>query len=149
MKTATSIVKRKYLVNKEQVLLCTGLDKGTYNTIVHDTAIEWIKHSISSHQEDIQRLTRTPLFWKWWINQWNIRDEVFLYDYIGFIISSEDFTVFLLDAWQGVHNVRLIDKYPSTEMVQQLYSDVMRGNIRQIQNEINQPSKSKNNENTR
>lgn len=146
MRTAINTTKTKYQVNKEQVLQCTGMDRGNYNVIVHDTAIEWIKTTISEHDEDVQRLTHNPKFWKWWINQWNIRDEVFLYEYIGFIIAKDDHSSFLLYAWEKVHDVKTIDTYPSTATMQQLYDDVMRGTMHQVQKEIKHQPNSTNHE---
>jgi hypothetical protein len=64
--------------NQELISKALGLTDLGYSQMVFDYATEWMKRYFFGNDIMIKALESSPLFWAWWKNQWNIRDEHFI-----------------------------------------------------------------------
>ncbi len=46
-----------------------------YCEFVEQGGYEWIQFYFSKSPEMQDIIKYSPMFWKWWVNEWNIRDE--------------------------------------------------------------------------
>jgi hypothetical protein len=106
------IMRTKYRLNKQQILESCEMNDDEYCNLQFEKAVEWIKYRILDDEEVISAITSKEMFWTWWINQWNLRNDEFVTDNIYYIIAGEH-ARFLKDVWLHVHQVDRIVAYPS------------------------------------
>lgn len=66
--------------NANQQLICQslGLTDLDYSTMVFEYSNQWMKRYFFNDEIMIKALEKSPMFWAWWKNQWQIRDEQFI-----------------------------------------------------------------------
>jgi hypothetical protein len=107
--TRTLITKRVYADNKIIIMKQMDMDEQIYNQQVYDTAVAWIKHHVWNDDEMVRCLTEQKEFWTWWLNQWNIRDAEFVYEFVQYLVSEQDFSQYLRDMWNFTHRADRIN----------------------------------------
>ena len=71
-------VRGQYAYNRKQVLYLTGMSDAMVSQFQFDTGLQWLTQ-YCIHEDDMLRwLLSQPLIWKWWLNEWNRRDDEFL-----------------------------------------------------------------------
>lgn len=74
---------RSLKAEDNQRLVCAALkwNSDTYSKLVFETGLEWIKNNLSLNDDEIVGvIAKCRLFWAWWRNQWDLRDEQFIYE---------------------------------------------------------------------
>jgi len=68
--------------NKFRIInVALNLKAEDYNQMVYDRGLDWIKANLSLNDEEIMYVvSKSPMFWAWWKNQWEIRDEKFAFE---------------------------------------------------------------------
>jgi hypothetical protein len=96
------MVSNKYIIMK-----ATGLSEIQYAEMVMDYAQGWMNRYFSHVPITIDALNHSKHFWKWWTNQWENRDALFIKEtQISFTDSLPDVTTRELTKWlyQSHHN---------------------------------------------
>ena len=60
---------------KRRIYDFTAIAPEDQNREIYEKGREYIRHLTDECQEWADTLDRSRLFWVWWTNQWNIRDE--------------------------------------------------------------------------
>ena len=61
----------------QQALGITELD---YHTMVMNYGYDWLAGYFGNDDKMISRVASSKMFWAWWKNQWNIRNDKFVYE---------------------------------------------------------------------
>lgn len=96
------------MTNKQYILKALNWCEQKYGQVVMDTAIAWINLHFKGEHIMVDVLTRSPLFWKWWKNQWEQRDnrfvEVTAIDLLDYPINNELFEV-INEEYCNLHDI--------------------------------------------
>lgn len=71
-------VRAEYSYNRMQVLWLTNMDDGMLRQFQFDTGLQWLTTYTADDEDILRWILNQPLVWKWWINEWNRRDEQYL-----------------------------------------------------------------------
>lgn len=71
-------LRGQYAYNRKQVLWLTGMTDDDLFAFQMDQGLDWLQ--IYTHEDRLLLLEvmKQPLIWKWWINQWNRLDNIFV-----------------------------------------------------------------------
>jgi hypothetical protein len=120
------VMSRKYAANKALLLVECNISADAYNVHVYNQAIAWIRANIWNCDDMVDALTEQPMFWAWWINQWNMREDAYIHEYLEYIISGDDFSDILHHGWVGIHNVNAINvNIQQPEWLQDAYNNII------------------------
>lgn len=64
--------------NKQQVTRLLGWTEQQYCEYQQEKGIAYLHHVLEIDEAGIKMQIQNPLFWRWWVNHWNRRDEEFL-----------------------------------------------------------------------
>jgi len=64
--------------NKQQVCKLLGWSLATYTQYQENKGLEYLRDVVCGDLWSVNNVAKTPLFWKWWINHWNARDNEFI-----------------------------------------------------------------------
>lgn len=64
--------------NIEIVCKSLGFDKQIYCNLQHEEACRWLSQKFGKDYRVLNKIALLPLFWKWWINQWAMREKEFV-----------------------------------------------------------------------
>lgn len=85
-----------------------SINETDYNTQQFDRALEYLHEVVWDDHELVTLMVSDSEFKSWWINQWNLREDVFVWDFVGYLMSSQDFSVYLRDEYRKIHDVKNI-----------------------------------------
>ena len=68
----------QYDYNRMQVLYLTGMSDGMLRQLQFDTGLQWLTKYTLCEDDMLRWLMSQPIVWKWWLNDWNRRDEEYL-----------------------------------------------------------------------
>src|SRR5699024_6578113 len=68
-------LRGQYSYNRKQVLYLTGMDDKDLLRFQESLLIDWLQVHTLEERETLEPLFDNTLIWKWWINEWNRRDE--------------------------------------------------------------------------
>lgn len=66
------------MTNKDYITRALAINEYRYAQVVESSAYVWLTR-LTSDTSVINEIVKCSMFWKWWINQWDIRDEHYLY----------------------------------------------------------------------
>ncbi len=72
---ATKIMQ---MVNQHQVKQLLGWDDLEYGQFQMDAGTEYLKNMLGNDATGIDYLSKNGMFWRWWVNHWDKRDELFI-----------------------------------------------------------------------
>jgi hypothetical protein len=73
--------KEQYKQNRALLCHCMGVDETFFFTLILEAGIEFIEEQTENYPDVRNQILYTPgLFWPWWTNQWNLRDQDFIYE---------------------------------------------------------------------
>lgn len=70
--------KDRVAYNQQQVMRLLRWDEETYCTFKYESGLTYLRHYTREDADAISWLETHRLFWNWWKNHWNMRDEDFL-----------------------------------------------------------------------
>ncbi len=76
--THTARMRAQYAYNRMQVLFLTGITDAMLMQFQFDTGLRWLTQYTASTEDILRWILSQPLIWKWWVNEWNRRDEGYL-----------------------------------------------------------------------
>lgn len=128
------VMAKKYAQNKAEILAATHISEEAYNTLQFNNAIAWIRKAIWNDEEVVSAIINQPMFWPWWANQWNMRDDEFLHNHLELVlyvgVSSYMTAEELRSEWLLTHDVRNIELLPSPIWAKAAYDKVMNNFIK-------------------
>lgn len=78
LKTKKSF-KHTEMKNRERILIILGYSLQGYNQLVEHAAYKWLDRYFTD--SDLKnKFVKSKRFWEWWNNEWDIRDEEYLYE---------------------------------------------------------------------
>lgn len=66
--------------NKELIIKSLRITEDQYCALVEQFAFDWLFNRLTNLECVTRQLAKSKLFWDWWKNQWEIRDEKFIRD---------------------------------------------------------------------
>ncbi len=93
----TQFIQRK--LNMSPLEYCELVERGGY---------AWLDKYFFHAPEVIQASSYSGLFWKWWVNEWNIRDEAFV-KHVRFCNPEIE----QLDYYYAVHSISKLIIHPN------------------------------------
>lgn len=102
--------------NKDYIQKALGISADEYVIAVEQGGYQWINRYFHG-DEDMTRLVSTcGMFWKWWINQWEIRDEQFVQstgiDVLDMALDGRYWQV-AFEEWLELHDVMKLQIVPN------------------------------------
>ena len=79
-----------------------------YCELVEKSGYAWLEKYFFHAPEVIQASSYSQLFWKWWVNEWNIRDEAFV-KHVRFCNPEIE----QLDYYFQVHSIQKLVIHPN------------------------------------
>ena len=76
--SAVNIKKLLIEVNQRQVMLLLGWSDLQYGIFQNEKGLQYLRRVVGADEVGIKMLMNGKLFWRWWVNHWNRRDEEFL-----------------------------------------------------------------------
>lgn len=64
--------------NKQQVCKLLGWSLAQYYAYQEAQGLNYLKDVICCDDWSVDNVAKSPLFWRWWVNHWNARDEEFI-----------------------------------------------------------------------
>lgn len=64
--------------NKHEVCKLLGMTEEVYCQYQEQQGLEYLRLQMGTDLIGIDQMAKNELYWKWWINHWNHRDEEFL-----------------------------------------------------------------------
>lgn len=64
--------------HKAAILRLLKMDELQYNFMQWNQAVDYLNTYLNHVREDVAMLEGARIFWAWWRNHWNMRDEKFL-----------------------------------------------------------------------
>lgn len=104
--------------NKQQVRRLLGWSERRFSEFVAAKGIQYLKEVLFADDDAVLQLTKGDMFWQWWRNHWNKRDEEFL------LYAGEYVLDHRLIMYEELHTITL-DKYPHRPIMEQSYSLLM------------------------
>lgn len=78
METKTTHIQKQraqFAYNRKQVLWLTAMTNEELNAFQFDTGLDWLQRYTNEQRELLNEIMRQPLIWKWWMLNWNRRDD--------------------------------------------------------------------------
>ena len=139
-----AVMQRKYLQNKADILEAIGLSEEAYHVLQFNTAIAWIRKEIWNDEDVVSYVTNQPLFWAWWVNQWNMREDAFLSDHLLLHLFAGVSTILnradLRLEWELLHHLNNINIKASPLWATKAFENFVNNLIKHQHGNTNQPT---------
>ncbi len=73
-----------------------------YHVFVWNSGLEYLRHYLGKDQDAIRELEARKVFWTWWINLWNARDEAFVDEFDG--LEDQYSSKNMMAIYHTIHN---------------------------------------------
>jgi len=115
--------------NKIQVMKHLCWDELQYHNLQFDYAFEWLQYGQQMPRHWRDAMVRIPGFWKFWINEWNLRDVR------CFIPNVNDYKRGDLErVYKSIHNYKFIEAHPSKRQFDDAYAIMIGDTFDDIKN---------------
>lgn len=122
--THISTQRELFARNKKEVQKRLGITELQYGNFQYNCGIGYLRHNMQLDEWGINALIRQRIFWQWWINEWNLRDErIFLSS-----TTSQDPKV----QYYHIHHWRAINRTPDAVVLSESYACI----VEELNNEI-------------
>jgi len=78
MSTHIQQVRAQFAYNRMQILWLTKMSDAMLSQFQFDTGLQWLTMYTACADDVMRWAMSQPLVWKWWMNEWNRRDEEYL-----------------------------------------------------------------------
>jgi hypothetical protein len=112
-----------------QVLKLIQLSPEAYTGIVEKQGYDYAWHYTDHNEAAVKCLSLTASYWKWWLRQWEIRDEVFVAEFESYKGMNEQ--QLLLELYLDHHSPQSIISRPSKSVLDDAL-DVMKSQLYSI-----------------
>lgn len=123
-------VQGQYDYKRKQVLYLTGMTDEELSHFQFDTGVEWLTRFTGDTPEVLAPLMRQEIIWKWWVNEWNRRDEQYLPSiYAGYMESKKE----TVGRYRALHQKPFIQYTPPHTLLVQAYDQAINDLNKDIQ----------------
>jgi hypothetical protein len=109
---------------KEQIKFSFGFTDLQYGNLVYKMGREWINKYFGIDRTLCDLIERSPMFWAWWKNQWELRDKQFLIETPQLQMINEQLTGQTLhvaiDLYHEKHDIRTLSIHPNVWVVNEI-----------------------------
>jgi hypothetical protein len=94
-----------------------------HNSFQFESAFDYLENVYKIDKHGVTTLTRSSTFWKWWVNQWNKRN-----DSLGFLIqlkgnnASEEWRIKTKEKFYNMHSAGSLKVFPNLAIMEDTYS---------------------------
>ena len=117
--THTEKVKIENQSLKQRVQNVIGWDDLRFGNFQAAMGYRYLEEELEADVYVIDALIREKLFWSWWINHWNRRDEMFLQQFEGTLKNDLDL------AYRLRHNPSAVVFKPQSTILRHSYARMM------------------------
>ncbi|MBX7204179.1 MAG: hypothetical protein K1X81_02030 [Bacteroidia bacterium] len=110
---------------QERITAMVGVSADDYARLVFETGIEYAGMLTGGNEQAVSRVIQTKTFWKWFKNQWQQIDEVFLAAYRIADRNDSDVRESLRLMWIEEHNPEAIKAKPVKQVVDEVNRALM------------------------
>jgi hypothetical protein len=130
-KSRIASVRVQNATNREIILALLEWDDLRYCEFQMNMGEEYLIRTIGSDTYGIEILVKSQLFWKWWINHWNKRDQIFILRF-----SNGSYPVELLrNEYHFEHNPTNLVMSPNKVILEESYGAMIQQLIDQERKE--------------
>ncbi len=90
--------------SREILQSITGISDQEYTQRVYDVANQYLEIGFQFTADQRKKLTYCPLFWKWWMRQWNLREDALVTTHLLAKAIDEYRCWDLAGAWKMTHS---------------------------------------------
>lgn len=116
-KSRIASVRVQNATNREIVLALLEWDDLKYCEFQMQMGEEYLTRTLGTDTYGIEILVKSQLFWKWWINHWNKRDQIFLLRFTGSYSTDT-----LREEYRFEHNPSNLVMSPNKVILEESYS---------------------------
>ena len=103
-----------YAKNRAIIQKILQWDDLAYTTFQYESGIIYLEQQMPQYEADM--LSQDEIFWKWWINEWNLVDAV-LATTLDQVHTSQQ-----VRRYVHVHAMAMVDKHPSNSLFEESYA---------------------------
>jgi len=122
---------------KQEIQRLLNIDELHYGNLLMDKAYEYLNSIMRLDAWGIKILTSCPMFWKWWVNQWEHTDRIWYFDtkMEGRMYLTTQQQMDYRQSYDNMHAVELMVAYPNKLVMEETYA-IMVGEIIDSKNAI-------------
>jgi hypothetical protein len=94
-------------------------DDASYTTFQFEAGLIYLEEQMALPEYEAKMLREDELFWKWWINEWNLIDAI-----LATTLELVHHTQYLR-RYVHVHTMAMVDKHPSAAIVDERYAQMI------------------------
>lgn len=102
--------------NRKKVQSILKWDDLTYTTFQYEAAYDYLRDGMGLEDMWVDYLTLIPQFWRFWVNQWNLRDAH------SFLPNASKINRTPTEVYQYIHSARFINAHPSKSVFEEAYA---------------------------
>ncbi|TAN15158.1 MAG: hypothetical protein EPN37_10300 [Chitinophagaceae bacterium] len=110
------ILKAQHITDRQRILELLTWDELQYGEFQMKMGEAWLRHYLGNDAYGIEYLVKDRMFWKWWINQWNHRDESFLTYAASLTYSAR------INKYEYLHSPKLLHARPHSCVLEESYA---------------------------
>lgn len=69
------------MIENEIIERILGFSHEDHNETIYETGLKWLANHFEYMPQSYAMMESSPLFWKWWITQWNLRNSELVKQY--------------------------------------------------------------------
>jgi hypothetical protein len=116
----------RYTRNRMQVLEQTRLTGDQLEAMIFENGMKYLEYECQADVEGVRMMSQTGLYWKWWRNLWQQRDDKLANNHYHF---NRRF-------YEHWHDVTAIAQHPHRYIYEYAYSQLIHEKIKQAHEKI-------------
>lgn len=119
--THIAFIQQQMSNAKATICELLGWTAEQYADMQYRTGCTYLQSYISRSPEAIDELIESPIFWKWWRNEWHFRDTRFLHH------EAHGPLFYLIVKYKEMHDADMLlnDTYPCGQILNNSYSNMI------------------------
>lgn len=117
-------MRAQYAYNRAQVLWLTGMTDEELSAHQLDEGSLWLEAYTGGNPEAVAALETDPLVWKWWLNEWNRRDDTLCLSSLYRMADAPPFA--RKAAYMGYHAAIYIQNSLPHTLLEQSYQRILK-----------------------
>lgn len=108
-------MRNRFRANKKKIQQMLGWDDLQYGRYQYEMGLRYLRESLQLDDWNMQVLEGQRLFWQWWINEWNLRDEHQFLPLAAKSPSPEGI-------YESIHDIRCLRRRPDDVVLSDSYA---------------------------
>lgn len=111
--------RQLFAKNRDIIQQLIGWDDLTYTTFQYESGLIYLEETMLLHEYEQKMLSSDEMFWKWWVNQWNIVDSIML------PVCQRRCHPLSLKEYINRHSLAMTSVYPDHELIEESYAKMI------------------------